>query len=140
MGIGGVDGSNSPRPVGARVKAAGASGADALPGMSGDSLSLSKSKESDLVKEVKGMSAEEADKSVSTGGKMVVAGLIGTGIAYWGAGALVAATGVALLPAAIGVGAVALALWGAMKVGKGLSAKMNQVMESKTKGLEGLGQ
>lgn len=140
MGIGGVDGSNSPRPVGSRVKAAGAAGADAAPGMSGDSLSLSKSQNSELIKEVKGMTAEEADKSVSTGGKMVVAGLIGTGAAYWGAGALVAATGVALLPAVIGVAAVGLALWGAMKVGKGLSAKMNQVMESKTKGLEGLGQ
>lgn len=135
MGLGGVDGPNSPRPLGSRVKAAGAPSADAASGMTGDSLSLSRSKESDVAREVKAMTPAEADASVSTGGKMVVGGIIGVGVAYWGAAALTAATGIALLPAAIGLGAAALGLWGAMKVGKGLSAKMNQLMESKTQGL-----
>ena len=138
FGIDGPSGPNAPRQGQGRVKQAGGVAGQAL-GMTGDSLSLTKAGQSDLAKEVKAMTPEQADKATTTGGIMLGAGIFGVAAAYGGAGAAAAATGLALAPAVLGVGAAALAIFGAMKLGKGLSAKMSQLMESKTKGLD-LGQ
>jgi hypothetical protein len=115
--------------VGQRAKAQGAPLAGgAGPSMGGDQLNLSTSKNT-LLDEAKAMTPEQASQSISTGGKLIGAGMLGVAAAYWGSAALLGLTGTMLAPVALGVGAAALALWGATKLAKGLGARMNQATE-----------
>ena len=50
--------------------------------------------------------------------------MFGVAAAYWGSAALLGLTGTMLAPVALGVGAAALALWGATKLAKGLGARI----------------
>ena len=133
MGFG-VDGvSNSfPQPQNRIRAAAGQESGGAQ--MTGDSLSLSKP--NNVQEEIKAMTPAQGESARKWGGIMAGVGVLGVGAAYWLAPLIVSATGIAAAPALLGVGAVALALFGAVKFAKGLGQAINSVTESKTKQLD----
>lgn len=134
MGLDPLNGSSGAQNItGARRSAANPVGG-AAPGMAADSLSLSSSQPSGLQKEIATMTPKEAESNRKTGGMMIGAGMLGVMGAYFGAGAL-AAAGFGLAAPIIGVAAAGLALWGAMKFAKGVSASIQQTINKAQQGV-----
>jgi hypothetical protein len=122
MDINGLFGGSKPN---AKTRAQGAPVAGgASPTMGGDKLQLSTQKTA--ADEAAAMTPEQAQKEISQGGTMIGFGILGVAACYWGASAAATAMGTIALPAIVGLGAIALGLWGAKKLGTGLSAKFQQ--------------
>ncbi len=135
FGIDGSSNANGKNAPGLKIRAQSAAGGSGpTPGIVGDSLQLGGNTK--LVEEVQKMTPAQAESSRKVGSWAVGGGLLAVAAAYWGAPVLAGLVGGSLLlPVGLAAIGICAGLWGAMKLGKGISASLSQKMAAATKGL-----